>query len=464
MTAPPQHAAIYCRLSHAPDGSLEKVDRQETDCRALASRLDWGVSDTHVFKQDNSRSAWRRERKRPGWDALLEAVRQREVDGILVYHGDRLVRQPYDLELLLRLADDYHVPLASVSGVRDLSSSEDRFVLRIEAAQACKSSDDTSRRVKRGWEARAKSGRPSGGGKRPFGFRDLTTPDEHEAPILAEAARRLLGGQSLYGVTEWLNTLTATSEGNRWTPRNLHHLLRAPRIAGLVEHEGVYYEAVWEPLISRGEWEDLLALFESNASTHPSAGRAPKYLLTGIATCGLCGGIMRSCPSGGRGRKKTRQYACLNQGCRKLGRNAHYLDEYVTGVVLARLAESDLLDDVSDDTDDGTAAEITQLERRKADTAQQLEQLADNPSISPELAVRAIESFDRKITELRSKRDASARARLLRQLHGITRDQWDQLPLDVRRSAVRALYRVSVHRTQQRGPGFDTEAIGLERV
>lgn len=35
----PQKAAIYCRLSYAPDGSLEKVEQQEADCRDLAMRL-----------------------------------------------------------------------------------------------------------------------------------------------------------------------------------------------------------------------------------------------------------------------------------------------------------------------------------------------------------------------------------------------------------------------------------------
>lgn len=461
MSDTPERAALYCRLSYAPDGSLEKVDRQEADCRSLAERLGWGVGGVYP---DNSRSAWQWNRKRPAWDRMLADLESGKVDSIIVYHGDRLMRQPWDLELLLRLAKERHLQLASVSGVRDLTNPDHQFTLRIEVAQACKSSDDTSRRVARAWEARAKAGYPSGGGKRPFGFSDLTTPDPVEAPILTEAAQRLLGGQSLNSVKAWINTVAVTSEGNAFTTRSLKHLLTAPRIAGLVEHKGTLYDAVWNPLITRGEWEDLKALFDGNVEKHPYQGREPLYLLTGIATCGLCDGPMRCAPSGGRGRTTRRQYACLNQGCRKLGRDAHYVDEYVTGVVLRRLSESDLLDEISEDTDDGTAAEITQLERRRQESQEQLENLAEHPTLNLDMLAKAIESFDRKLAELRSKRDASARSRLLRRLHGISRDQWDQLPLDVRRSAVRALYRVSVHRTNQRGPGFDTEAIGLERI
>ena len=128
MPERPQRVGIYCRLSYTEDGDEEKVDRQEGDCRDLAGKLRWSVSDLHVFK-DNNRSAWQRHRKRPGWDCMLAAVENDEIDGVVVYHGDRLIRQPWDLELLLQLADDRHLALASPSGVRDLNNEDDRFSL-----------------------------------------------------------------------------------------------------------------------------------------------------------------------------------------------------------------------------------------------------------------------------------------------------------------------------------------------
>jgi site-specific DNA recombinase len=59
--AKPGLAGIYCRLSYAPDGSLEKVERQETDCRELAAQLRWPISDRHIYV-DNSRPTSRQER------------------------------------------------------------------------------------------------------------------------------------------------------------------------------------------------------------------------------------------------------------------------------------------------------------------------------------------------------------------------------------------------------------------
>jgi site-specific DNA recombinase len=66
-------AAIYCRLSLAAMGDTTKVDDQERICRDVAQSRGWTVRDELVFK-DNSRSAWQRNRKRPGWDAMLDNI------------------------------------------------------------------------------------------------------------------------------------------------------------------------------------------------------------------------------------------------------------------------------------------------------------------------------------------------------------------------------------------------------
>lgn len=249
--AHPHLAGIYCRLSYAPDGSIEKVERQEEDCRQLAHRLGWPVSDRHVYV-DNSKSAWKRDRKRPRWDAMLEAIDNGEIDAVIVYHGDRLIRQPWDLEKLISIADSKGVRIASPSGTRNLDSPDDRFVLRIEAAQACRESDNISRRITRKIEARAAEGLSQNGGRRPFGYgvpvpgqtriridpdtgeeqqvpvidRDQVVPEE--AAILREAAQRLLAGQSIGGVCQWMNGRCTTTEGGRWNGKNLKILLTSP--------------------------------------------------------------------------------------------------------------------------------------------------------------------------------------------------------------------------------------------
>jgi site-specific DNA recombinase len=80
------------------------------------------------------------------------------------------MRQPRDLEELLTLSEEHDITLHGQANRRDLSDPDDRFFLRIEVAHACRSSDDTSRRLRDALEDRARDGRPHMAGKRAYGY------------------------------------------------------------------------------------------------------------------------------------------------------------------------------------------------------------------------------------------------------------------------------------------------------
>ncbi|MFD7978844.1 recombinase family protein [Streptomyces sp. NPDC059071] len=496
----PKRAGIYCRLSYAPDGSLEKVERQEEDCRSLAERLGWPISEAHIFP-DNSRSAWQKNRKRPQWERMLKAIEAGEIDSIIVYHGDRLIRQPYDLEKLIGIAERKGIRIASPAGSRDLDSPDDRFILRIEAAQACRESDNISRRVQRGLAARREAGKGSVGGKRPFGFGvqvgtkervDAKTGEIVEVPVYdlnqhvpeeAEwtqgAAAYLLASRNQAATVRWMDTRCTTTEGNPWNPKALKNVLTAPRTAGLIEHEGQLFKAEWDGTLDRETWEAVRAFYAASAAARPFAGRERRHLLSGVggAECGPCEddqrvagkspkeivpSFMRSKPTGGRNRKDSRIYYCTN--CRRVGRSLEHLDGYVEGRAVALLNDRRFLQELSSAPEHpDLTAELLKLEERKAATRQQLENLADHPDVDVVLAMSAVASFDRAITEIRGKMAATAEQRLLVKVAGISREEWKALPLDTRAATVRALFRVVVLPTTKRGPGFDTASVRVER-
>lgn len=90
---PGDDAAIYCRISHVKDDDQTGVDRQERICREIAERLQLRIAPEHVYV-DNNRSAWQRNRKRPGWDEMLKMMSEGAIRHVIVYHPDRLMRQP----------------------------------------------------------------------------------------------------------------------------------------------------------------------------------------------------------------------------------------------------------------------------------------------------------------------------------------------------------------------------------
>lgn len=467
MASTPQRAGVYCRLSYAEDGTEEKVDRQEEDCRKLADRLAWPISEAHVFK-DNNRSAWQRNRKRPGWDAMLAAIEMREIDSVIVYHGDRLIRQPFDLEKLINVADSKGIRIASVSGTRDLDNPDDRYILRIEAAGFCRSSDDSSRRVKRGLEARAARGMPRTGGTRAFGFeRDNLTIRQSEADVIKEAGELLLAGATNYTALQWVNTVSTTTTGRRWTPLAFGQMMIRPRIAGILERNGEWLEAAWEPILDLEDWHLVRAILQSRKDDHGDQNHAITYLQSWIARCGSCGGVLTVKNHGGKHKKRQgKSYTCTNPDCpQRVSRSVANLDAYVVGVILELLNDPVFIEGLHAAGDDpALVAEIAALERRRNAAKQQLENLADFPEIDAGIVARSLASFDRKIGELRGRQAKTARRRLLRRMAGTTYEQWEAEPLDVRRATLAAAVRVEVFPTTHRGRGFDPDSVRVTPV
>lgn len=442
-----------------------KVDEQERICRELAAARNWTVDPTHVYK-DNSLSAWKRGRKRPGWDAMLKAVEHGEIDAIVVYHGDRLLRQPWDLEHLLSLADQKGIRLASIMGDRDLDNAEHRYILRIEAAAACRESDTISRRVTVGYERLAREGRTRLGGRggRAFGFKpDGMTVNEDDATMLREVAERILDGESVGAICRDLNArgfVTAT-EG-AWDHGALKKLMLRPRLAGLLSRHGeIVGAAAWPAILDRQTWEMVCAVLTNKAGQFTYATNTRRYLLTGIAVCGTegCGqplAIRHNVRAGLTG------YGCISPGCpRKVHRAVHHLDPYVEGAVIARLNDAEVRRRLMSPVEVDYTRELLALEARRERV---IAAFADDDRNGPDAMRLAVGRINDQIDEVRARMQATRVSRVLDDMWGIDVAVWKALPLARQRTAVQSLVKVTVFPSGRRGPGFDPATVALDDV
>jgi len=229
-----------------------------------------------------------------------------ESDGCVVWHTDRLFRQPRDLETLIELAEKGY-KVFSAHGERDLADPDDRFILRIEVAHAARSSDDTSRRLKKRFTTFRAQGRSTGGPRR-FGFpgKDQTwvpaegeskadQPDvsaelvERERRAIVEAAEGLVSGSMSAGdvVTAWNATGLRTVAGREWIHATVTATMKRLSLGGHVVHEGkIVGRLEGEPILSERTYDRLQALFAGR-----KRGRrvGESYVGTGILRCGGCG-------------------------------------------------------------------------------------------------------------------------------------------------------------------------------
>jgi DNA invertase Pin-like site-specific DNA recombinase len=291
-------AAIYCRRSSKGDKEQITVTRQKKLALQDCEHLGLSVAPQHVYI-DNGASAWQRNRKRPGWDALLEAARRGEVKHIVCYHPDRLMRQPHDLEELLSISDQHGIMLYGRINRRDLQDPDDRYALRIEVAHACRSSDDASRRLKDERAERAERGLPKPGGYRRYGY-DKTgmRVNAREAAIIQEVFRRYVAGEGPVAIATDLNRRgVRTAKGQTWIGNGVRELLSREYLAGIRAHNGeVVGTGVWPAIIDRATWDlaQEMKQFRSAEYQPPQGASRPRrfYLLRGVVTCGRCGTAM----------------------------------------------------------------------------------------------------------------------------------------------------------------------------
>ena len=444
-------AAIYTRLSLAVMGDTTKVEDQARICRELCAARGWHVHDVYC---DNSKSAWQRNRKRKDWDRMLTDVESGKLNAIMIYHGDRLVRQPFDLETLINLADGKGIKLASPTGTRDLENGDDLFILRIEVAAACRESWSTSRRKKAQYERMRRQGliRPGGGGGRAFGFEtDGVTHRPDEIAVIREAAAAVIGGSSVRSVVAELNERgVRTTAGNVMRQGSFQRTLLLPRMAGLMpDGESA---AAWEPVLDRGTWETLRAL--KGMRQNAGAGKGAAYLLSGIARCGGCGHVLWSAYAANEN-----SYRCPPQdgGCGKVRRNRILLDAFITEAVVAQLARTDNPAGRAPEAP-GLAAEFATLTTARAELE---EVLADYTRGNVRALLERRDRMDERLAELRGLAGDDARARLRAGHAGISYEEFTGEPLSVQRSLADACFSIVVLPASRRGPGFRKEDIRL---
>jgi site-specific DNA recombinase len=364
-----RRALIYCRMSQDREGGGLGIDRQEQDCRALADRLGWAVVAVHRDDDVSATSG----KPRPGYRSLLRDLQTGRGDAVLAWHTDRLCRSPIELEEYIGICEPRGVPTETVkAGTLDLSNPTGRAVARTHAAWARQEVEHQAERRRRARLQAAANGTWSGG-KRPFGYEeDGVTLHEAEAQAVRDMAAAFLAGESLRGIAERLNDAkVTTSLGGEWDATAVRYVLARPRNAGLMQHQRcerkrrdgdqthkhcqawlcsrehehcvhVVGRAEWPAILDEETWRAVVAtLRDPDRRTNP--GRAPRWLLTGLAGCGVCGKPVETTAHGSR--RGTRPvYAVYGCPDGHVSRNAAAVDELVSAVVVERLSRPDVLD------------------------------------------------------------------------------------------------------------------------
>lgn len=345
---------IYTRISRDDEGDAMGVARQRQDCERLADLRSWQAVKVY---EDNDVSAFKRNVVRDEFELMLKDLRAGLIHGIIAYDLDRLARQPRDLERLIEIYDERpKAEFATVTNDVNLGTPDGRTMARIMVAFANKSSHDASRRIRRKHLELAQQGKDSGG-PAPYGWRkdDRTKVDPDAARAIREAQQEILAGVRIGTIrTRWQEQGLGNPRAGtkRMAHHHVEHILTNPRLVGyrtyhgetLTGDDGEPIKGEWEPVNTLAEWEAVCAAIAERKQQRPGKMLARKYLLSGIARCGLCktkirGQVNPRWKPDSKAAKYSYQCSVVNGGCGKVGRTGEPVDELIAELVLEEQRE-----------------------------------------------------------------------------------------------------------------------------
>lgn len=433
------------------------VDEQIAECERHAKAERWKVVGT--FRDDGvSASRYARGKSREDWPKVMELITTRQVDYLSVWEISRATRDLTVWTALVSSCQASNVKIVSGGRISDPNDPDDGFMLNLTALLSDRESAMTSKRIRRTVAARAAEGRPHG--RLPWGYRreyDRKTgallrqvPDERQAPVIRDMARRVLAGEALYSV--------AQSYKGRWTPGQVRRVLVSPTYAGLRVHQGkVEGDADWEPIITPADHHRLVEKLTDPRRKTWTDGSV-KHLLTNIAKCGVCGGQCRRVKN-----RNTPSYMCMAGFC--VARSQATLDDYVIGLVCDRLAQPDVVEHMravnseGDDVAQQAAEEQRALEHRlkllRDEYVNGKVTLASFTAIEPQLTAKIEDAKQRA-------RPKNVPRSVLSLTSAHARATFESLPTSAQREVVRYCLSITLMPTGKGTRKFKSESVHVE--
>lgn len=462
-------AGIYLRVSEDRTGEELAVTRQGDDARALAARRDWTVAREYV---DNDTSAAGKVR-RPAFVVLIEDIRAGQLDAVIAWAFDRLCRSARDRLTLIEACRERNVIIALVRGSDlDLTTPSGRLTAGILGEVAQMEIDQKGDRTRRANLQAAEAGKPPGGPV-PFGFLpDRVTHHAEQAHAIVQAYGDLLAGASLAGIARRWNDQGLLSGRSRsrerdrgkqslWSAETLRVLLLNARNAGLREYKAELYPATWPAIVPEETWRAAVAVL-----TDPSRRTAPpstKRLLSGVALCGVCGSRLNA----GTSRRTLSGETYFAYRCRSslghVGRRGDLIDDFITDLVLHRLAQPDALERLRPQPPEvdvaALRAKATAL-RTKLETVAL--EFAEDDAVTPaQLRVMTRRIRD-NLAEVEGALMEAGRVDILASLIGaddVAATWEDDMDTDKQRAAIDALLMIVVHPVGRGARVFNSETI-----
>ena len=281
MTAAIQKCAIYTRKSTEKglEQDFNSLDAQREACLAyITSQKSEGWVSIKQIYDDGGYSGGNIER--PALQQLMEDIKAKKINIVVVYKIDRLTRSLADFAKLVEVFDQYGVSFVSITQSFNTTTSMGRLTLNVLLSFAQFEREVSGERIRDKIAASKKKGMWMGG--HPMLGYDIKDRqliiNEEEAKTVRHIFDSYLELGTVLRLKEYLDAKGIVSKswvsetgrkrnGQSYSRGALHYLLSNPVYAGCIRHKSLVHEGLHEGIIPKEKWQQVQDVLKSKACT-----------------------------------------------------------------------------------------------------------------------------------------------------------------------------------------------------
>ena len=284
-------AGLYIRVS-TEDQAREGFSLPEQEKRLRAMCEYKGYEIYKVYK-DAGISA-KTGNKRPAFEELLQDIKDKKCNTIVVLKLDRLTRSVYDWENIIKFLEENNAYLDCANDDINTTNANGKMISRILMSVSQQEIERTSERTKVGLSGAIKVGHIPA--RAPLGYKHvdrLLISDPLTKDIIIRIFNLYFEGCTYVKIAKIYNEEKVLGKTN-WRDTTIlkiisNEIYKGDYVSGKRSGNSVYYENVVEPLVSKELWENCQAQKKKNSRNYM---RTQTYLFLQKLKCPKCGRIL----------------------------------------------------------------------------------------------------------------------------------------------------------------------------
>ena len=231
---------------------------------------------------------------RPAFEELLQDIRDKKCNTIVVLKFDRLTRSVYDMEGIMKFLDENNVYLDCANEEINTTNSSGKMVARLLTTVSQNEIERTSERTKFGLSGAIKEGHIPA--RAPLGYKHMDkklVPDPHTKDIVIRIYNLYFEGKSYYNIATIFNEEKVLDKTN-WCDTGILRIIanevyKGDYVHGKRTNHPTYYKDVVEPIVSKELWENCQVQKKKNQKNYM---RTQTYIFLQKLKCPKCGRIL----------------------------------------------------------------------------------------------------------------------------------------------------------------------------